>query len=313
MLIDTTGRNMRKLRVSLLPECNFRCVYCMPAEKSFERFKVGGDHPKMILDICRYLIDRGINTIRLTGGEPLLYPHLKEVVQGIGRLAPQKFAITTNGFRLERFLPLFASAGLDAINISLDALDDATFFKITRRDLFDAVFSAIKKAKSAGFTIKINTVVMRGINDHQLVDMVKMAAQLDFEWRFLELMAIGEANRLHSENRLMTAYDIQAILQQHFTSVPIKSAVDSTAVMRRYENGARIGFIASESQAFCASCSRLRLSSDGALRACLMKPDGVSLANLPDETRDQLMPALLAMKPRGRIERIEQNMNEIGG
>lgn len=310
-LIDPHGRKIKKLRVSLLDHCNFRCFYCMPIRTKFQPPSTWLS-PEAIYSICRELVSYGVGEIRLTGGEPTLRPELVAIARKLGTLPLSSLGMTTNGLRLSPLLDDLNQAGVTSINVSLDSLDAMTFKAITRNGKLDQVIAAIMKAKALGFKVKINCVALKGINDHELVDFVQFSKDTGIEVRFLELMTIGEANRYYKDH-FLPAIDMLSVISRRFSIARIPSPIDSTAVRYRSADGVKIGFIASETMPFCGGCSRWRLTAKGGLRACLMSEQGIELAGVAAADYPPLLAKLLGMKPIGRIEKVDQTMNQIGG
>lgn len=310
-LIDPHGRRIKKLRVSLLDHCNFRCFYCMPIRTKFQPPRTWLS-PEAIGTICQQLVSYGVGEIRLTGGEPTLRPELLDIAHRLGKLPLSSFGITTNGLRLSPLLPDLKKAGITSINVSLDSLDSMTFKAITRNGKVDTVIAAILEAKALGFQVKVNCVALKGINDLELVDFVQFSKDTGVEVRFLELMTIGEANHYYDEH-FMPAIEMLDVIAKRFAIARIPSPHDSTSVRYRSSDGVKIGFIASETMPFCGGCSRWRLTATGGLRACLMSEQGIELAGVAHEDYPALLQQLLGMKPIGRIEKVEQTMNQIGG
>ena len=187
-----------------------------------------------------------------------------------------------------------------------------TFAAITRTPFFDRVLCSVLRAREMGFAVKVNAVVIRGANDAETEDFVAFSAQNGIPVRFLEYMKIGPEREQHAR-LFVPASETIARIAEHHALTPLAADADATAFSFRTEHGAEVGFIASESRPFCATCSRLRLSSRGMLRACLMSEDGLSLVDVPRERYAAVLAAVLPMKPTGRIEEIAQPMYEIGG
>ncbi len=311
LLIDGYGRQMRKLRVSLLEACNFRCFYCMPAAIRFAA------NPKQLSPtelhtICQALVSGGISQIRVTGGEPTLRKDFREVMTALASLPLEKFGMTSNGFLLEPQLPLLKALGCHYLNISLDSLQADNFNRMTRSMGFEKVMSSILQAHEMGFQLKLNTVILRGENDHELLDFVRFSEATGIEVRFLELMKIGMARQFQPEAFISAEEQISQI-QRAFSLSPIAVEKDATAFSFQTQGGGKIGFIASESRPFCGDCSRLRLSHDGKLRACLMVNQGQSLRNLSETELLKVTRQVMALKPFQRRESVAQNMYRIGG
>jgi cyclic pyranopterin phosphate synthase len=310
-LIDPHGRHIHKLRVQLTDACNYRCFYCMPENV---RFSAAKDllTAKEISDIVSALVHHGIDEVRLTGGEPTLRRDFEDIVRGLSDLPLEKFGLTSNGYTLEAKLPFLQTTNCRNLNISLDSLNPEKFFEITKRDSFDSVLSAIQKAAAMGFQVKVNTVLFRGINDHEVMDFVRFSASHQVEVRFLEYMKIGPSQN-QFEQYFISKQEITDHIGKHDPLELLSSPVDSTAVRYRTASGARLGFIASESESFCASCSRLRLTAKGKLRSCLMSEDGLDLRHQPVTEYPSILQKVMTMKPFERIESIDEPMHQIGG
>lgn len=305
MLIDDHGRRIRKLRVSLTDKCNLRCHYCMPVEQTFMDEKKYLS-PEEIIELVTELKARGLEEVRLTGGEPLMRKSFPQIVMGLGKLNLKKLALTTNGIYLDKYFDVLKNNRVFFINISLDSLDEANFRKITFGNHLKRVIANIRQAVKLGFVVKINTVMMRGINDHEVSDFIKFSEDESVEVRFLELMRIGHACS-EQKDQFISADELLKTLRP---MQAISSPLDSTSFNFVTDNGGRVGFIASESKPFCGQCSRWRLSADGILRACLLKDDGKSIRNT---NREQIFQELLGMKPILRPLEVAHSMNAIGG
>ena len=310
-LVDQHGRRIRKLRLSLTDKCNLRCHYCMPVEQTFMDEKKYLT-PFEIKEILAELVELGLEEVRLTGGEPLMRKSFREIVEALSSLKLKKLALTTNGIYLDKYFDLLKANGIHHLNISLDSLNQETFKKITYANHLKKVVDNITKARELGFVVKVNVVMMKGVNDHELLDFVDFSQKVGVEVRFLELMRIGYACKEQSD-QFIAAKDLMDTLRPHMELRPIVSPVDSTSFNYLTSTVAQIGFIASESQAFCGQCSRWRLSADGMLRACLLKDDGKDIRHLKKEERLSLYQELLGMKPAMRPIEVAHQMNAIGG
>ncbi len=310
-LTDSYGRRIRKLRISLLDACNFRCGYCMPEHAAFQArsFRLKREE---ILNIASTLVGIGMQEIRLTGGEPTLRPDLIAIAQDLSELPLKKLGMTSNGFLLSRLLEPLKSTACQYLNISLDSLNPELFRRIARFDGFDATMGAIFKAQNEGFKVKINTVLMRGVNDHEIHDFVTFSANYGIEVRFLELMAIGEAASIQ-ENRFISAEEMIHAIERETELRPVPREKDATARVFESRLGARIGMIAPVTQSFCGDCSRWRLTSHGDLRACLMAKDGINLRGLNTEEIQAAAFKVLGMKPRFGASAMSEPMHAIGG
>jgi len=311
LLIDQYGRRIRKLRISLTDKCNLRCHYCMPLDTTFI-----SEHrylsPAGIVEIAKELFGFGLEEIRLTGGEPLLRKGFDDIALGLAEIPFRKRGLTTNGVRLSQHLPILKDAAFNHLNISLDSLREDRFEKITQGKNLKTVIAAIEQASLMGFQVKINAVAMKGVNDDEFFDFVQFAKNNNCEIRFLELMKIGHA-RSFQERQFISAQEILTLLRERMKLEPVVTTEDSTSFS--YLNGqkVKIGFIASETQAFCGTCSRWRLSAEGILRGCLFRDEGLDLKGQSSEQRLVTYSEVLKMKPYSRPESVAHQMNSIGG
>ena len=281
-LIDSFGRVHRDLRVSLTDRCSLRCTYCMPF--NFDKWLpteslLTANELVNVIDIA---VSQGVSEVRLTGGEPLLRPDIVEIVSRINSLekAPE-LSMTTNGVALAKVAKALADAGLRRINISLDTLDWERFKRLTFRDRYDDVIEGIAAARIAGLApIKINTVLMRGINDDEALPLLKWALSENLNLRFIEQMPLDAGDAWTREN-LITADEIFQQLNSEFDLTPVSDRGSSPAE-EFYINGgpATVGIIGSVTRSFCANCDRLRLTSDGQLRNCLFSNEETDLRSI---------------------------------
>ena len=270
-LIDTYGRVHRNLRVSLTDRCSLRCTYCMPHD--FAAWLPSEDllTTDELLTVIEVAVAQGIDEVRLTGGEPLLRPDIVEIVERIASLdnAP-RLTLTTNGIRLPDLAEKLAKAGLNRINVSLDTLSRERFKKLTYRDRFDDVILGLKAANAAGlFPIKVNTVLLKEINDDEAPALLEWALANEYSLRFIEQMPL-DAGGIWDRATLITADEIFASLSTQYQLTPVDNRGSSPAE-EFYINGtkATVGIIGSVTRPFCGACDRLRLTSDGQLRSCL--------------------------------------------
>jgi len=330
-LADRHGRVATDLRVSLTDRCNLRCTYCMPAEGLDW---LPADETLSDAEILRLIrigtSMLGIRTIRLTGGEPLLRKGLESLVAGIAALPDRpRIALTTNGIGLARRAQALADAGLDRINISLDTLDPQTFVRLSRRRRLDDVLAGVAAAQRAGLQpVKINTVLMRGINDHEAVPLLQWAIDQGVQLRFIEQMPLDAQ---HGWNRtdMVTAEEILARLSERFTVVEDPADRDARGsapaeLFRVDGTDHRVGIIAAVSQPFCGACDRVRLTSDGQLRNCLFARTEQDLRTplrsgaTDEELADQWVSAVAAKLPGHGIDdptflQPDRPMSAIGG
>ena len=276
---DTRGRPLRDLRISVTDRCNMRCRYCMPREV------FGSDFAFLSkIDILTYeeidrlaglFISLGVEKIRLSGGEPLLRKDLPELISMLA-LRKVEIAMTTNGVLLPRFAPALSAAGLDRVTVSLDALDEATFAAMTDSGhTVAAVLAGIEAAESVGLgPIKINTVVKKGANEDELIDLVERFSSREIAVRFIEFMDVGTTNGWDMED-VVTAEEIRGMLAE---LEPIESQYRGEVAKRyRLPQGGEVGLITSVTEPFCGDCSRARLSADGHLYTCLFASQGLDL------------------------------------
>jgi cyclic pyranopterin phosphate synthase len=281
-LIDTYGRGHRDMRVSLTDRCNLRCTYCMPHD--FAAWLPSKDllSTDELIEIIEVAVSQGIDEIRLTGGEPMLRPDIVEIVARISSIkdAP-KLSMTTNGLVLAKLAKPLVDAGLRRINISLDTLDREVFKKMTHRDRIDDVFAGIAAAKEAGLLpVKINTVLLRGVNDGEAVSLLKWALAEDLNLRFIEQMPL-DAGGIWNREQLITADEIFAQLSVHYELTPVEYRGSAPAEEFLINGGpATVGIIGSVSRPFCGACDRIRITSDGQLRSCLFSMTETDLRSI---------------------------------
>jgi cyclic pyranopterin phosphate synthase len=273
VLADAYGRVATDLRVSLTDRCNLRCSYCMPAE--------GLDwlpHPEVLTDdeVVRLItvgVQRlGVRDVRFTGGEPLIRRGLVDIVRRTRELDPElELSVTTNGLGLERMAGALADAGLDRVNLSLDTVDPSRFATITRRDRLDDVLRGAKAAHAAGLTpVKVNAVLLRGVNDDEACDLLAWAVAHEYQLRFIEQMPLDAQHDWHRE-QMVTAEEIFERLSREFALSPASEPRGSAPAELFLVNGgpAVVGVIASVTRPFCGDCDRVRITADGQVRNCL--------------------------------------------
>ena len=272
-LVDRHGRVATDLRVSLTDRCNLRCSYCMPPEGLDWLPKVEVLTDDEISRLVRIGVEQlGIREVRFTGGEPLLRPGLVGIVAAATALAPRpEVSLTTNAIGLARVAPALAEAGLDRINVSLDTLDPARFKQLTHRDRLDDVLAGLRAAQDAGLTpVKVNAVLMRGINEADAVPLLEYCLDQGYELRFIEQMPI-DSNHAWTRGEMVTAGDILERLSQRWTLTPDSEERGSAPAERWLVDGgpATVGVIGSVTRSFCGACDRTRLTADGQIRNCL--------------------------------------------
>ena len=273
-LIDPHGRVHRDLRVSLTDKCNLRCTYCMPAEGLPWLPKDELLTTPELLTLVEAAVTAGITEVRLTGGEPLVRPDVVEIVAGIAAMeGPQgrpEVSMTTNGLGLAKIAPALKEAGLARVNVSLDTLHPERFHEITRRDRFDDVVAGMAAAHEAGLRpVKVNSVLQRGINDDEVVDLTRWAVERGYELRFIEQMPL-DAQHSWERTEMITGHEILASLRAELDLEELPGRGAAPAERFLIDGGpATVGVVASVTMPFCGSCDRLRLTADGQLRNCL--------------------------------------------
>ncbi|MEU4684490.1 GTP 3',8-cyclase MoaA [Streptomyces xinghaiensis] len=293
MLIDTFGRVATDLRVSLTDRCNLRCTYCMPEEGLQWLAK-----PDLLTDdeIVRLIgiavTELGVEEVRFTGGEPLLRPGLAGIVERCAALEPRpRMSLTTNGIGLERTAGALRDAGLDRVNVSLDTLRPEVFRTLTRRDRHRDVLRGLEAARAAGLDpVKVNTVLMPGLNDDEAPDLLAWAVDHGYELRFIEQMPL-DAQHGWTREGMITAGEILASLRTRFHLTAEGEDERGSAPAERWlvDGGpARVGVIASVTRPFCRACDRTRLTADGQVRTCLFAREesdlrGALRSGAPDE------------------------------
>ncbi len=328
MLIDRFDRRIENLRISVTDRCDLRCFYCIPDEdiEWLPREEI------LTLEetarIARVAVGEGVRKIRLTGGEPLLrkgLEHLLRDLHGIPGLAD--VALTTNGTSLAKKAAVFYAAGLTRINISLDTLRPETFFQLTKRNRLEQVLAGIDAADDAGMApIRINTVLIRGINDDEVLDFVERARERGFEWRFIEFMPL-EAGQIWGEDRMVAGSEVRARIEERYPLLP-DPTIDPSQPSRDYTfaDGApgKVGFIDSVTEPFCGNCNRIRLTADGKVRTCLFSLDEIDLigplrAGATDDDVARILHAAVARKEKkhhitdGLFVKPDRTMSRIGG
>jgi len=285
-LIDTRKRRVRDLRISVTDRCNFRCVYCMP-KAVFDH-----DHAFLrrsdllsfeeIVRIARIFVDQGVEKIRITGGEPLLRKHIENLIEQLAKL-PVELTLTTNGSLLKKKARALRDAGLHRVTVSLDGIDDAVFKRMNDVDFpVGDVLDGIAAAAAVGLApIKVNCVVKRGSNDDQILPLARHFRNSGHILRFIEFMDVGSSNGWCMDEVLPSA-DVVARINAEFPLAAIDANYPGEVAARwRYRDGAgEIGVISSVTQTFCATCTRIRLSTEGQIYTCLFAQDGHDLRQM---------------------------------
>lgn len=293
-ITDKFGRPIRDLRISVTDKCNFRCRYCMPKEIFGDDFQFMKQDELLSFEeierIAKIYAGMGVKKLRITGGEPLLRKDLHELIAVLNDIEGiEDIGLTTNGLLLKKHGQKLYDAGLRRLNISLDALDDELFGQINDRGIGTSrILEQIKYAQSIGFEIKVNMVVQRGLNEHEIVPMTRYFKELDgVTLRFIEFMDVGNDNGWNFD-KVVTKKEIMEILDKEFDLEPRspKYYGEVAKVYRHKDAKSYLGFITSVSESFCSTCTRARLSSDGKFYGCLFAVEGFDIKTLMREGID---------------------------
>lgn len=326
-LVDSFGRIVNNLRISVTDRCNFRCRYCMPEEGMVWLDRRELISFEEIERLVRIFATAGVTKIRLTGGEPLMRHDLHLLIEKIrGVEGILDLALTTNGYFLAEQAPALVKAGLQRINVSMDSLDSKTFSAMVRRDYLHKVWDGLNVIEKLSIgPIKINVVLIRGINDGEVEAFAELARTRPFIIRFIEFMPIGADDGWTIDKVVTTSEIIERIETLGQKLVPVEYHGSQPADRFRFEDGAgEIGFISSVSEPFCGSCDRVRITSDGKLRTCLFSLHEVDMRSMlrggasDDEILMQITGAVLKKEEghlinRPGFVRPDRTMSQIGG
>jgi cyclic pyranopterin phosphate synthase len=323
-IADNYGRTFKTLRVSLLSSCNLGCVYCVAGDEAAAAVshpviatRPGADShlamPELLQIIERLHGQLQLETVRLTGGEPLLYSGLTGLISGLRSIGIREIKLTTNGFLLKRLAVPIREAGMQSINISLDAVDEDVFFLMSKRHGVQRIMDGVDAALEAGLEVKINSVIMKGLNESQVIPLLEFAASRHVRIRFLELMAMGHLHE-RSGKYLCSQEEILSTLAGKYHFRPLGRAGGATANYWETEEGHVFGVIANESEPFCSDCNRLRLDSLGNIYGCLSSNHPISLdpADSAEGWGEKLQEAL-RQKQALRFVGSDLSMLHIGG
>lgn len=313
-MIDAFGREITYARISLTDKCNLRCKYCMPEEgvpKKSHKELLSFEEMEKVLDA---LISMGIKKVRLTGGEPLVRKGAINFIKAAAQKQGIEVYLTTNGTLLKEYAKELFSAGVKGINISLDTLEEEKFIFLTRRNEFRAVLEGIEEVSRLNFpTVKLNAVLMKGINDTKIEEFVAFADKYGMKMRFIELMPFSSQESF-AENSFVSAKEI---IESHPEWKYIGSKNHSVAEYYQMPNGMEVGFIRPMSDKFCSTCNRVRITADGMLLNCLHHKTGCDLRAHIDKDLEEFIYACISRKPlchtleSGATQTLD--MNEIGG
>jgi cyclic pyranopterin phosphate synthase len=323
-LVDGFGRVHRDLRISVTDRCNFRCQYCMPEEGMQWRDRADLLTFEEITRVARIMVERyGVSSIRLTGGEPLVRARLPLLVEQLASLGVD-LAMTTNGVSLPLLAEELRAAGLQRVNISLDSLRADRFTELTRRDDLPRVLDGVESALAAGFDpVKVNVVVMKGINDDEVLDFAEWGRRMGVVVRFIEFMPL-DADERWDRSLVLSQQEIVATLKEAYDLEPIERSSAPATRWRYRDGGGEVGVVATVSESFCESCDRVRITADGQFRSCLFATEETDVrALLRDGSSDDVVAEALertvAAKWAGhQIDQVHfirprRSMSEIGG
>ncbi|KQL18644.1 GTP 3',8-cyclase MoaA [Cytobacillus solani] len=318
---DQLNRPLRDLRISVIDRCNFRCTYCMPAEKFGPDFAFLPKSELLTYEeierLAKIFVSLGVEKIRLTGGEPLLRKDLPTLVKKLSEIEGLKdIGLTTNGVLLPKFAKELKEAGLLRVNVSLDTLNSELFGKINGRGVgVDVILEGIKAAQDAGLGVKINMVVKKGLNDSEIVPMARFCKEQGLQLRFIEYMDVGSTNGWKMDD-VVTKKEIYELLKEHYLLEPVDPAYFGEVAKRyRYEGtNVDVGFIPSVSESFCSSCTRSRLSANGQIFTCLFNGEGHDIKEFmrkdvtDEEIADRITSIWSGRKDRYSDERTEESV-----
>lgn len=306
MITDSYNRPHDYLRISLTDLCNLRCLYCMPEEDYPFLPAEQLMQPAEIEEIVRVFASLGVTKVRLTGGEPLARKDFEEILQRLRRL-PVKLTLTTNATLLHRHMETLLQAGVSSINISLDTLQAERFFFLTRRDRLQQTMENIQLALHKGMQVKINMVVMKGINETEIPDFIEWTRHVPVEMRFIEFMPFT-GNRW-SGAQVFPRAEILSLIQQHHTITPLPVPPHSTSTPYQIEGFAgSFAIISTMSTPFCAGCNRMRLTADGKMKNCLFAADETNL--LEALRAGQPLEPLIQTNILGKAEQLGGQLNQ---
>lgn len=308
---DRYGRSFQKLRLSLHSACNLRCLYCSPgADSEMDRGQ------PLESDLLLQLVERihrktPLRSVRLTGGEPLLYRGLADVIRRLKSLGIESITMTTNGCFLRNRLDELIAAGLSGINLSLDALDPVRFYSMTGGKL-SVIMASIRAALDRKIAMKLNATIVRGVNDLEILPLLRFGIEHDLPVRFIELMNMGPLYGTVA-GKIVTRDEIIERISGDFALSPLPRCRGETARYFVLESGYRFGIIANASDPFCGECDRLRLDSSGMIYGCLSAPEGIAIRNTTDLELERCLVEALAQKRESRFSGSPLSMKRIGG
>lgn len=312
-LQDKQGRHFKSLRLSVVPHCNFSCTYCTESDIS-EPTSEPFSPQEFIHFISKINPFLDLYSVRITGGEPTLYPHLPELIYELKKMGIPKVHLTSNGVRLPHLISDLKSAGLDSINISLDALDPHIFQKISRRKGLDKTLAGIDATLNTDIFLKLNCTVMKGINDSEILPLLLFSQQKNIIIRYLELMEMGPLYGNKHKDYFLSTQDILRNIETLYMVTPEPRKRAATAQYWKTNNGHRFGIIANYSMPFCLDCNRLRLDHTGKIYGCLSNSFGTDLKSCDtDASISEALQTELNKKQPVKFQGSPLSMKAIGG
>lgn len=319
MLYDTFGRIHNYLRISVTDACNLRCTYCMPEGKNIVTPKIKLMTADEIEKFAAIFTELGINKIRITGGEPLLRKDISDILYRLKKY-PAEVAITTNALLVNDYINVFKDTGINKVNVSLDTLSPEQFVEITKRNRFSKIFSNICLLLKNDFTVKVNFVVMKNINENSIPDFIEWTKDFEMEVRFIEFMPFNKNG--WTEEKVFSLEDILDLINTKYVFYKIEDAIhDTSKKYKVYGHHGTFGIISTITKPFCSECNRLRLTSDGKLKNCLFSKGEIDLLT-PLRNNENIIPLIYSSLTDKKEERggqfdsdeiINRSMVSIGG
>lgn len=309
---DSHGRTFSKLRLSLTDKCNFACTYCVDDKTPPQSFQKDLSKEKIIEAVKSINKVSPLSQIRLTGGEPLLHKEFDEIALALSKLNIKDIAITTNGHYLEKKLPILKECNINKINISIDAVDSKQFSEITKKDSFKKVDHALSSAIDQGFDIKVNAVIMKGINHQEVVPLLDYCNKKGATLRYIELMKMGHLFNNHT-SLFYSENDILKDISKYYKTSPLPRTDSSTAKYWKLGNGKRFGIISNESSPFCSDCNRLRMDSKGNIYGCLSSPENININSISNNKEMEYSLNKLLLLKKDKFTGSTNTMKNIGG
>ncbi|WP_282036118.1 GTP 3',8-cyclase MoaA [Saccharicrinis aurantiacus] len=312
--MSTDNRSFKKLRISLTDTCNMACTYCVPdgdAGGIRAQLKPRLEVSEMIDLLAKLHKELGLKKVRITGGEPLLFPGIVKLVAEIKHLGIDDIAITTNAFYLSNLAPRLKEAGLKSINVSLDALDTEVFKAITRKDMLQQCLLGIDEAIKQGIKLKINSVIIKGVNENQILPLIAFGIQKQVKVRFLELMKMGYLHNNYLQHFVSQNEIIEIIKGAYVIEKQLRVPSATANYWKLEEEDYAFGIIANESEPFCKDCDRLRLDSYGKIYGCISATKGIDIKGKHD--LKPLLTEAIQQKQRFKFIGNQMSMQFIGG